>query len=90
MTPEGHRTGPILGPTEGAGVLYSPAHVPLIEALGNQQGAEFVHAVTDHTPGQGAGWRKMGIGFSVILGRSGSLLRPAEWCPLPRDTQAST
>lgn len=60
MTPEGHRTGPILGPTEGAGVLYSPAHVPLIEALGNQQGAEFVHAVTDHTPRAGGRMEKDG------------------------------
>ena len=90
MRPEGHRTEPILSPTEDAGVLYSPVHVPLMDALGNQQGAEFVHAVTDHTPGQGAGWRKMGIGFSVILGRSGLLLRPGGLCLLLRDTQAST
>lgn len=90
MTPEGHRTGPILGPTEGAGVLYSPVHVPLIEALGNQQGAEFVRAVTDPPQGRGRMEKDGHWVLSDTWERSGLLLRPVRWCPLLRDTQAST
>lgn len=51
-------------------------------ASGGQQGAEFIHAVTDHTPGQGQDGQGFTLDLQGHLEYTDLLLRPAGWYQL--------
>lgn len=56
---------------------------------GSQQGAGFVHAVTDHIQGQGQDGQMYALDFQGHMEDPVLLLRPAGWCQLLGDVLAS-